>query len=77
MLEAMGDRLRHIHALDCRADGSLCLPGEGDVDWPGLMRRLKAMGYAGDVILEPYESQARDEAALRRSLGYLNSLLHL
>lgn len=77
MLDAMGGRLRHVHALDRRADGSLCLPGEGDVDWPGIICRLKAMGYDGDIILEPYESQARDEAALVRSLRYLDSLLHL
>ncbi len=71
MLEAMGGQVRHVHALDVRADGSLCLPGEGTVDWKGLFAALRAQGFDGTVVLEPYEYLARDEAALQRSLTYL------
>ena len=75
LLAAMGSRVRHVHALDIAADGSLCLPGEGSIDWPGLLAQLRSQGFDGSVILEPYDYLARDEAALRRSLSYLTGIL--
>lgn len=77
MLRAMGESVAHVHVLDHTADGELFLPGEGVVDWQGIAAQLREIGYEGAVILEPYERQARDEAALRRSLAYLTSLLQL
>ena len=75
MLETMGSHVRHIHVLDQRPDGSLCLPGEGGMtDWPRLMRQLRDMGYEGAVILEPYEWQTRDASALQKSLDDLRSV---
>lgn len=71
LLEAMGDRVRHVHALDVDGSGQLCLPGQGVTDWRALMRELRARGYGGAVILEPYNWQARDRDALRRSLDFL------
>lgn len=76
VLEAMGDRVRHVHVLDAAPDGSLCLPGEGTIDWRGLMAQLRAQGFDGSVILEPYDYLARDESALRRSLAFLDGCLH-
>lgn len=74
LMEAMGEDLCHVHVLDW--DGAAeCLPGEGVTDWPLFFRRLRSIGYDGAVILEPYERQARDEEALRRSLLYLRSLM--
>lgn len=75
MLAAMEDRVCHVHALDVAADGSLCLPGEGAVDWPRLMGQLRTQGFDGAVILEPYEQLTRDEARLRQSLQFLRSVL--
>ena len=71
VLAAMGDRLRHVHVLDWQEDGTLCLPGEGTVDFPALFSRLKQMDYRGVVLLEPYEALCRDQARLQRSLDYL------
>jgi len=31
-------------------------PGTGEVNWPGIARALKAMGYAGPVAMEAYAS---------------------
>ncbi|MBQ2952980.1 MAG: sugar phosphate isomerase/epimerase [Clostridia bacterium] len=73
MLDAMGDRVRHVHALDVAADGTLCLPPEGVIDWPDLMRRLRLQGFDGTVVLEPYEYLARDGAALSASLQNLRA----
>lgn len=71
MLDAMGDRLAHVHVLDVAQNGQLCLPGEGVLDWQRLFRRLRGMDFAGSVILEPYGKQAEDEDALRRGLAFL------
>lgn len=75
MLEAMGDRVRHVHVLDIAPDGTLCLPGQGTIDWRGMLNRLRSQGFDGAVTLEPYADQARDEAALRDSLAYLRACL--
>ena len=77
VLKAMGDRVAHVHVLDMTGEGELCLPGEGVADWQGIARQLRDIGYQGAVILEPYERQARDEAALVRSLAWLRSLLQI
>lgn len=71
ILDAMGPQLKHLHVLDLHEDGSLCLPGEGIVDFERLIKAAKDNGFDGAVILEPYEAQARDESALRRSLDFL------
>ena len=53
LVHAMGDRLRTVHLSDYRPHGPRhLLPGEGDVDWPALMRALQATGYGGPLILE-------------------------
>lgn len=77
MLNAMGDRVAHVHALDIAADGRLCLPGTGTIDWQRLGDQLRSSGFDGAVILEPYGDHAQDEDALRRSLDHLRDCLHL
>lgn len=74
MIRTMGDHLAHVHVLDQTADGVLCLPGEGTVDWHGMAAQLRSIGYDGAVILEPYAQHVRDEAALRRSLSFLGEV---
>ncbi len=71
LLEAMGGRVRHVHALDVAAEGGLCLPGQGTIDWPGLMAKLRAQGFDGTVVLEPYDYLARDAEALSGALCVL------
>lgn len=73
MLRAMGSRVKHVHALDVTADGRLCLPGQGRTDWPALLRQLRAQGFDGTVVLEPYGQQAADEAALADALRLLRA----
>lgn len=75
MIRAMGEDIRHVHVLDWNEQGELRLPGEGIVDWPGVVQALADTGYDGVLLLEPYEYMARDEDALRRSLDYLHGLI--
>ncbi len=77
MLCAMGTRVRHVHALDVTEDGRFCLPGQGRIDWPGLTGALRTGGYDGAIVLEPYDSHARDETALRQSLAHLRACMNV
>ena len=59
LVRAMGDRLVTVHLSDYRAEGPRHLPpGEGDLDWPRLLRALQAADYAGPLILEPAHVEA-------------------
>jgi L-ribulose-5-phosphate 3-epimerase len=61
LVRAMDDRLVTVHLSDYRADGPRHLPpGEGDLDWPGLLRALQEADYAGPLILEPAYVTALD-----------------
>jgi sugar phosphate isomerase/epimerase len=47
----LGDRVALIHLNEIRA-GQSVLFGAGEVDFPGLMRRVKTSGYLGDMVVE-------------------------
>ncbi|MGN0746781.1 MAG: sugar phosphate isomerase/epimerase family protein [Aristaeellaceae bacterium] len=77
LLKAMGNRVAHVHALDWAEDGAWRLPGEGTLDWQRLIGQLRAQGFDGAVMLEPYASLAGDDGALTESLAYLRRVLQL
>jgi sugar phosphate isomerase/epimerase len=47
----LGERVALIHLNEIRA-GQSVLFGTGEVDFCGLMRRLKTSGYPGDIVVE-------------------------
>ena len=51
-LERYGDRLLTLHLHDNCGDDTHVLPYEGDMDWSGLMDRLRGFGYSGHLLLE-------------------------
>jgi len=73
-IEAMGPNLRHVHAMDYDEQGNYALPGKGSFDFPKLATVLRECGYQGDIILEPYEEQARQDTKILESLMYLRDL---
>jgi sugar phosphate isomerase/epimerase len=82
MLEAVADRLCHLHAKDISIQQSEsdrggvtgtpvgCACGEGVVDWPRVLRILKQHNYQGVLSVECGKV---DQA--ERSLNYLRNLL--
>ena len=51
--ETVGNRIGTIHASDYdRKDERHWLPGEGIIDWPDFLRRLRASGYKGIFMHE-------------------------
>jgi sugar phosphate isomerase/epimerase len=69
LLEAFGDRLRHVHVSDNRGGAEdLHLPlGAGAIDWRGHIKLLKEHGYDGTVTLEVF-SRERDHLRSSRQL---------
>src|SRR5262249_4851668 len=45
-----GKKLAHVHA--CENDRGT--PGTGNVDWKGLRKGLKEVGYTGNVVIESF-----------------------
>lgn len=75
-MDAMGDRLDHVHVYDFDDNGRECLPGKGRFDFVRLGDELRARGYDGAVIIEayPYMYDHVDELPealefLRRAMG--------
>jgi len=68
----------HIHVKDGRWAGDKFQPthlGEGEIDYPWIVRRMEALGYRGDYALE-YEICDIEpiETALPRWLAYFRKL---
>ncbi len=75
MLDAMGGALRHLHLSDA-APGHDCLaPGAGDEDFAALFRRLRAMDYQGDGVIELYRQNFGDPQELWDARAYLETRL--
>lgn len=56
LMDVLGNRIGYVHAHD--NDGSFdahMAIGSGGVDWPAVMKRLKAIGYDGPVVVESVE----------------------
>ncbi|MGI8881263.1 MAG: sugar phosphate isomerase/epimerase family protein [Jatrophihabitans sp.] len=76
MLEAMGDRLAHLHIADGTGLGKdeHLVPGRGDQPCAEILERLAAREFAGHVIVEVNTRRAADrderEADLAEALAF-------
>ena len=69
-------RILHVHARD--TDGALNYslpPGMGVLDWPEIVRALRAINYNGFISIELGEHCREPERFLQRSRQYLQTLL--
>jgi L-ribulose-5-phosphate 3-epimerase len=80
-LDVIGAHVRGVHAKDGeyptngRELGRERLLGEGRVDFPRLIARLKALGYAGAVTIEREVRGAEQVAGVRQAILVLEPLL--
>lgn len=56
---------------DLRGDFMCVAIGAGAVNYDALLKRLRADGYQGNLILEPHTGDRRLDAAIKDSLKYL------
>lgn len=73
-VDRMGDRLSHVHVLDFDANGRFALPGRGAHDFRDFARALRANGYKGDVILEPYGGAVGQDREIVESIDWLRDV---
>jgi sugar phosphate isomerase/epimerase len=65
---------RHMHVEDIKARRHYHeIPGEGDIDFPALIRALLAQSYPHYISVELYNHADVYKDALRKSLAYLRS----
>jgi D-psicose/D-tagatose/L-ribulose 3-epimerase len=50
-----GKLLGHFHA--CGSDRGT--PGGDHIDWPNIVKALKAIGYQGDVVIESFTTDVK------------------
>ena len=65
--ELLGDRILVLHTKDFRIRGGaleLCPPGKGLLDYPRLMRRLRAARPGADILIEDLATADMAAAAL-------------
>ncbi len=77
-LHAMGERVSNVHLCDyTRGEEGLTLsmPGRGSFDFARLSRELRAVGYAGDAMIEPYSDLYGDVQELGDCLKAMRELM--
>jgi hexulose-6-phosphate isomerase len=71
-LRTLGKRVRRIHFKDCQFAEKKFVPlGEGDVDWPAVVRAMSDIGYRGFVTAEPSYASAALKRGDRQALADL------
>jgi len=80
-LDVVGARVRGLHAkdglypTDPRKLGKEVPIGQGRVNFPELMRRLRQLSYSGPITIEREVSGPQQEADIRASKAYLERLI--
>ncbi|MDY7078381.1 MAG: sugar phosphate isomerase/epimerase [Chloroflexota bacterium] len=74
LIHAMDSRLTTVHLADYTPNGPRHLPpGEGTLDWPAILRALRAVGYGGPLIIEP--AHVEDNATFLRARDFVQQVL--
>lgn len=74
MIEAMGDKLRHIHINDFSENSRCVLPGCGTFDYGTFFESVKKTGFDGDVMIEVYRFSFDKIPELKDAYQFLNDL---
>jgi len=73
--ELLGERIALFHVNDIR-DGESVVLGSGEVDFPGLIQRIKSTQHPGRIVVE-LELGNRDEAPQETLDGLAHAISHL
>jgi sugar phosphate isomerase/epimerase len=76
VIERWGDRLVNVHIEDMRAGVHEHLMfGEGEIDFPPVLKSLLRVGYSGGVHVELSRHSHEGPAAARRAFTFLSETL--
>ncbi len=76
ILDAMGDNVIHIHVNDHTEHQDCMLPGRGNTDYRALKKRLDAIGYSGQWIIEVYRKDFDEEKELLDAAQHLEGVFN-
>lgn len=71
MLNAMGDRLIHLHLSDHTGSNDCLLPGKGSYNFAVLAKYLDDINYTGSGVIEVYSNAFERTEEVKNSLLYL------
>jgi len=54
-IRKVGSQIGHFHA--CGSDRGT--PGNDHIDWPGIAKALKSVGYKGDIVIESFTTDVK------------------
>ena len=70
----MQSDIKTVHLSDVTDSGKICLPGKGTYDFEGLFKRLKNVGFNGEMLIEVYKNDYKEISEISQSLDYLREL---
>lgn len=73
-IKTMGEDIVNIHINDRDQYNQCLLPGKGTVDYDYLFKILKEYGYKGNMIIEVYNDNFKENKELLDARGYLREI---
>ncbi len=71
VIEAMRGHIAHVHISDRDGERDCLPPGQGEIDYPPLLKALQAAGYDGVLMLELYRANFGSVDDLIRARAFL------
>lgn len=73
-IDDMRGDIKTVHLSDLTETGKICLPGKGVFDFEELFKRLKDVGFEGDMLIEVYKNDYKEISEISQSLDFLREL---
>lgn len=72
----MAGAISYVHLSDVDENGKTCLPGRGIYDFADIIKRLKGVGFDGNLIIEVYSGDYGEASELQQSCEYLREIIY-
>lgn len=73
-LDAFGKDIKTVHLSDVDQNGKIKLPGKGSFDFETLFKRLRDVGFDGNMLIEVYKDDFNGVEEIKQSLDYLREI---
>ncbi len=73
-LKEMGESINTVHLSDRTESGQGVIPGKGIFDFETLFKRLKDVGFKGNMLIEVYSECFNEISELKQGLDYLREI---
>jgi sugar phosphate isomerase/epimerase len=75
-VEDMAGSIAYAHLSDVDENGRMCLPGKGVYDFAEIIKRLKDTGFDGNLIVEVYGRDYKEDEELKVSCEHLKEIVY-